>query len=258
MKKNVKKYSISISIIILIIVTITLLWNMVFKSQEYFPAVNNNNPETVIVLHGIRRTNRHSYLLAKRLSEAGFEVYNITYPFADHSIEDIVDFLHKKFDELGIDKKKKINFVGHSMGGLVIRGYINKYKPKNLHRVAMIATPNHGSELADKFKNWHLYRWIFGDKSSMQLTTDLGSLENFYGNVDYDLGIIAGKSWHKPFFSSILPGDDDGLVSVESTKLSGMKEHVVLNFSHALGLHYREVSDYVIRYLKTGSFEPNN
>ena len=227
----------------------------IYKSQEYFKAVNNNTPETVIVLHGISKDNRITYLLSKRIAEAGFEVYNISYPYKHKTIQDISDFLHEKIIKLKINKKEKLNFVGHSMGGLIIRNYIHKYQPKNLHRVVMVATPNHGSELADKLKNWKIYKWKFGNVSSKQLGTDQYNLDNAFGDVNYELGIIAGKTWLNPIFSLILPGKDDGIVSIESTKLDGMKEHIILNFSHTTGIMSKKVAQNVIKFLKNGTFK---
>ena len=248
------KYKKTFLLIILLIIAVVYI-KYIYKSQEYFSAVNNNNPETVVVLHGISKDNRITYLLSKRLSEAGFEIYNISYPYKNETIQDISDFLHKKIIDLGIDKKEKINFVGHSMGGLIIRNYIHKYHPKNLHRVVMVATPNHGSELADKLQNWKIYKWKFGTVSAKQLGTDQFNLKNAFGNVNYELGIIAGKTWWNPIFSYILPGEDDGIVSVESTKLDGMKEHIILNFPHTTGIMKKSVANNVIKFLKNGTFK---
>ena len=118
------KYKKTILLIILLIIAMVYI-KYIYKSQEYFSAINSDSPETVVVLHGISKDNRITYLLSKRLSEAGFEVYNISYPYRNETIQEISDFLYKKIIDLGIDKKEKLNFVGHSMGGLIIRNYIH-------------------------------------------------------------------------------------------------------------------------------------
>ena len=76
------------------------------------------------------------------------------------------------------------------MGGLITRVYINKYKPKNIHMVVMVGMPNHGSELADRLKDWTIYKIKFGTKSRRWLGTDLEGLADELGNVNYDLGIV--------------------------------------------------------------------
>ncbi|KJV53803.1 hypothetical protein OTSGILL_0508 [Orientia tsutsugamushi str. Gilliam] len=55
-------------------------------------------------------------------------------------------------------KYTSISFVGVSMGGLVIRAYLHKYKIPNLGKVVLIGTPNKGSEVADYLKNNKLYK----------------------------------------------------------------------------------------------------
>lgn len=242
-----------IIVFIILVLLSFIIAKSILRAREYFPAVGNDNPETVIVLHGIGKTNTITYLLAKRIAAAGFEVYNITYPSTEYTINDLVDILNNKLVELNLDKKEKLNFVGHSMGGLLIRGYLNKYRPKNLHRVVMIGTPNHGSELANYFKDWWIFKKKFGI-SGEQLGVDQKGLDGLFGPIYYDLGIIAGKTYINPIFSNIIPGEDDGLVSIESTKLEGMKDHKVLNFSHTIGLFYTEVANEVIQYLKYGKF----
>ena len=88
-------------LLILIYFFIFIINNFLLKNQIYFPAKNikeDVEPETVIVLHGIGKTNRITYLLAKRISEAGFEVYNISYPSKEFTIQELADFLKQKKD----------------------------------------------------------------------------------------------------------------------------------------------------------------
>lgn len=247
------------TVFILFLLSYIISIHIINNNQEYFTAQNttNFNPETIIVLHGIGKTNRITYLLAKRISKAGFEVYNITYPSTKYTIQELADFLYKKFEDLGIDRKNQINIVGHSMGGLITRAYIKKYKPQNLHRVVMIGTPNRGSELTDVLKDTIIYKLKFGTLAGRQIGTDLAGLNGAFGKVNYDLGIIAGKTWINPIFSTILPGLDDGIVSVESTKLEGMNDHIVMNFPHTPGVQYKKVANMVISYLKDGKFDRN-
>ncbi len=241
--------------ILLLFLTTSCIW----KKQEYFSAKNNmtDNVETVIVLHGIARTNRQTYLLSKRIAENGFEVYNITYPSTEYTIEELADILNNKFTELDLDKKEKINIVAHSLGGIVVRAYVNKYKPKNLEKIVMISTPNNGSELADFFKNWKLYKDIYG-LAGQELTTNNEKLVKAIGDriyENYKVGIIAGSTSFNPIFSSMLLGKDDGVVSVESTKLEGMQDHITVKVLHGIGLYGEKIPKLVVSFLKDGKFD---
>lgn len=244
---------------VLLFLILFLNTSCIWKKQVYFPAKNNKNGkiETVIVLHGIARTNRQTYLLSKRISENGFEVYNITYPSTEYTIEELADYLNKEFTKLNLDKKENLNIVAHSLGGLVVRAYTNKYKPKNLEKIVMISTPNNGSELADFFKDWKIYKNFYGP-AGQELTTNNEKLVKAIGNrinEDYEVGIIAGSTSFNPIFSSMLLGKDDGVVSVESTKLEGMDDHISLKVLHGVGLYGRKIPKLVISFLKDGKFD---
>lgn len=73
---------------------------------------------------------------------------------------------------------------------------------------------------------------------------------------DYNLGVIAGIS--RPISKMnnyLLPGEDDGLVTVSSTKVAGMKDFLLVDATHA-GLRYsRYVAEQVIHFLETGHFQ---
>ena len=64
-----------------------------------------------------------------------------------------------------------VHFVGYSMGGLIIRAYLQKYRPQHLGRVVMLGTPNQGSEVADAIRHFWLYRRFYGP-AGQELITD--------------------------------------------------------------------------------------
>ena len=117
------------------------------------------------------------------------------------------------------------------MGGLVVRAVLNKYRPENLGRVVQLASPNKGSEVADLLQENWLYQTFFGP-AGQQLTTDQAGMDKILGEVDYELGVIAGNSTIDPASSYVIPGDDDGKVSVKSTRVEGMKAHLIVPASH--------------------------
>jgi len=51
-----------------------------------------------------------------------------------------------------------------------------------------------------------------------------------------------------------LPGEDDGLVTVESTRLDGMADFILLDVTHWELRSNAAVADQAIAFLRTGSF----
>lgn len=216
-------------------------------------SVVKNNKEQVVILHGIARSKSHMESLATYLKENGeYEVFNINYPSTKYNLQELTKIVH---DDLAskIDSKKIVNFVGYSMGGLVVRSLINKYKYPNLGKVVLLASPNHGSEVADFIKNFWPYKKIYGP-AGQQLTTNRPDIETLLGQVSYDLGIIAGNSTIDPFSSMIIPGDDDGKVSIISTKVKGMKDHIIVNASHTFFPSNKKVKEHTLNFLQYSKF----
>jgi hypothetical protein len=53
----------------------------------------------------------------------------------------------------------------------------------------------------------------------------------------------------------MIEGKDDGKVSVERTKVVGMKEHLVVHATHPFLMKNNVVIENTIRFLRTGSFK---
>ena len=147
----------------------------------------------------------------------------------------------------------RLHFVGHSLGGVLTRALLAEQRPENLGRVVMLAPPNQGSEIVDSLANSAAFGWVLGPTAS-QLGTDRESLPNRLPPPDYELGVIAGVESVNPVGSSMLPGEDDGTVSVERAKLPGMTDFVTVPYSHTFIMRAKEVADLTIHFLRHGRF----
>lgn len=208
----------------------------------------------VVMLHGIFRTHRSMESFARFLRKNGYEVLNLGYPSTRHPIESLSEMLHPRIAEFAASITGHVHFVGYSMGGLVIRRYLHCHRPSNLGRVVMIGTPNQGSEMADFLQDWKLYRTLFGP-AGQQLITDQRGLTEMFGAIDYELGIIAGNRPIDLISSHIIGKPNDGKVSVESTKLEGMTDHVVVRRSHTFFPTHRETWRKTLAFLRHGKFD---
>lgn len=207
----------------------------------------------IIVLHGIFRTHRSMRKLANFLEKNGFDVLNLGYPSTKHPIESIANIIHPRIAAFAESIPGKVHFVGYSMGGLVIRAYLHRYKPQNLGRVVMIGTPNQGSEVADFLKNRKLYCTLYGP-AGQQLITDQSGFAHHFGETDYEVGVIAGNRPVDLISSRIIGKANDGKVSIDSTKLTGMKDHVIVPSSHTFFPSNRQMIQQTVAFLKHGKF----
>ena len=213
----------------------------------------NSKGDYVVMLHGIARSSSHMKSLAKYLTKEGYEVINIDYPSTDHKFDKLTEIIEKELSNK-LTKNKTTHFVSYSLGAVLTRILINKYKPKNLGKVVQLAPPNAGSEVADFLKNNWLYKKIYGP-SGEQLVTNQKKIKDMFGKIDYELGIIAGNSTIDPISSfMIIPGPDDGKVSIESTKLEGMKDHIIVSASHTFFPSNKQVKKQTLYFLQNGKF----
>lgn len=210
----------------------------------------------VIILHGIFRTSNHMKPLANHLTRMGYEVINLDYPSTRFSLEELIDSTAQEIDARTPDKTRTVHFVGYSMGSLVARGIVTKHRPAHLGRLVLLAPPNHGSEVADLLKNISLYKKLYGP-AGQQLTTNNTATETLCGPVDYELGIIAGNRSIDPISSYRIPGENDGKVSIASTKLDGMQDHITLPASHTFFPSNKKVHAQVVAFLREGKFVRN-
>jgi triacylglycerol lipase len=194
--------------------------------------------------------------IAKVLNSEGYIVVNVDYPSRKYSIEELAEnFLAKNINEVCTDKKKKIHFVTHSLGGIVVRQFIDNHGNLNIGRVVMIVPPNQGSEIADLLRDNFLLKACFGPVLQ-QLRTNKDSFVKTKLNhpINYELGIIAGDSYINPLFNFILEKPHDGMLPVDSTKIEGMKEHIVISSSHVFIIFNQMCIRLVSNFLKYGSF----
>jgi triacylglycerol esterase/lipase EstA (alpha/beta hydrolase family) len=209
----------------------------------------------VVLLHGISRTSGSLRRMQAAITASGFATLNLGYASRRKALEPLADDLHAAIERFAHDIDGSIHFVGHSMGGLLARVYIAKYRPQRLGRVVMLGTPNGGSEIADRLKNFFAYRAYFGPAGQQLVTQRNAATHAILPRIDYPVGVISGNRSVYPIASAwLLPRPNDGRVSVANTKLDGMTDHIVIGASHPWMVRNRLAIEQTIAFLRDGRF----
>lgn len=218
----------------------------------FFCLATQAQASCVVLLHGLARSASSMSYLQERLAAEGFSPVNLGYPSRDHPIEELALLaIEPALAACGPDQE--VNFVTHSLGGILVRQYLAEHELKQLRRVVMLGPPNQGSEVVDNLADIPGFHFINGD-AGMQLGTSESSIPNSLGAANFDVGIIAGTFSINPILSTLIPEIDDGKVSVERTKLEGMRDHMEMDVSHPFIMSDDAVIDQVIHYLHNGNF----
>ena len=220
------------------------------KSNEV-EAVKESDKEAVVLIHGLARNKYAMWWLASELEDAGYQVYRIGYQSLRKKPEEILADVKQQIDDCCASYPQKVHFVGHSLGGLLARAYLQDNQVNNLGNVVLIGSPSHGTELVDYYKD-RSWASIAGP-TTLSLGTDQGSFPCSLTKPDYPVGVIAGVSGDEDN-DHILPGKDDGMVTVESTKVEGMTDFREVKVSHAMMRYNDEVAKHTIAFLKTTKF----
>jgi pimeloyl-ACP methyl ester carboxylesterase len=193
--------------------------------------------------------------MQRALQAAGFDVLNVGYRSREAPIEQLSE---QAVGQALADSRTRgagaVHFVAHSLGGILVRQYADRHPQTITGRVVMLGPPNQGSEVVDRLGDWKFFSFLNGP-AGRQLGTTRDSIPNRLGPVRFCLGVIAGNRSINWINSLIIPGPDDGKVSVERTKVLGMSDHLVVAATHPLMMRHREVIAQTIEFLRHGRFQ---
>lgn len=221
-----------------------------------------NKADCVVLLHGLAGTPFSMKRIQRHLQREGFQVVNLGYPSREHKIATLSELaIGPALDACGRAQSahadavspRKVHFVTHSMGGIVLRQYLSEYNIPTLGHVVMLAPPNKGNELAARANKSKLARKLIGPALA-ELAEGRDNVPESLNAVEFSLGVIAGTRSHNPLTNKIVRGKDDGTVSVEATKVQGMRDHVTVPASHMSILFKSRVLKQISAFLSAGQF----
>lgn len=190
--------------------------------------------------------------IARALDSAGRSTLNLGYPSGQHTLNVLAAGILENIRNRFGDTHHTFDFVGHSMGCILTR-IIARSRPGMVRRAVMLAPPNRGSELVDRFIGCPPARWVMGP-AGRALGAAPDSIPNSLGPPDFQTGIISGNKPDNPLSRFFIPGPEDGRVSVARTRLEGMADHLVVPHGHFFIMHKQDVIAQTVYFLENGCF----
>lgn len=228
---------------------------IVFSLLVVLLSVNSLARDCVVLLHGLARSASSMNTLQGALQQQGFEVANIDYPSRKKNIAQLAEIaVGQGIDQCAKQNATSINFVTHSMGGILVRQYYSQHPEQRPHRVVMLGPPNQGSQVVDKLRHMPGF-YLLNGPAGMQLGTGANALPQQLGPVTFNMGIIAGTRSINLILSAMLPNPDDGKVSLANTKVQGMCGFISIKSAHPLLMKNKQAIAEVIHYLQHGRFK---
>lgn len=223
--------------------------------RRHYPMTHH---PAIVLIHGIFSSEYALTPLRKFFEHHGYPTVAISYPSRQLSIEGSAEHVYERIRHR-LQPNEPFHVVGHSLGGIVLRVIAHKHPDiihtRQLQRVVMLGTPNHGSAAAALLGRSRLGRHILGP-SGAQLVPYADFLVRSLGRPPFTVGVIAGNRSINPLSKFIFKGEpNDGAVAVEATKLAGMSDWIELPTHHS-GLHINhEAQRQTLYFLNQGQFD---
>jgi len=212
-----------------------------------------NASHKVYVIHGFGGFALQMEKINQDLIHKGYITENFSYNSFTEDLDSVGLDLYQKVKQENFDT---VSFVTHSMGALVVRSmlqYLDATVPFPLiFRMVMLAPPNKGSEMADRYTN-PATKLLLGPNMEL-MKTDPSSYANKLPVPVCEVGIIAGIRGRKPWFNPFLKEDNDGNVSLSLTTLGNEKDRVIVKSTHALMTQQKKVIRLINTFMRTGKF----
>jgi hypothetical protein len=217
--------------------------------------------KAIIVLHGLFRTRTSMATLGGALSKSGaYKTFCVGYPTTRGSVE-----LHARaLDNVirSLEGISEINFIAHSLGNLVVRHWLHDFtaaertlpKGQSFGRMVMLAAPNRQPQLATILVRGSVANFVAGPAAEA-MATGWEKLEPKLATPHFEFGVLAGGKGDGKGYNPLLPGDDDGVITVESTRLSGARDFRLVPVLHSFFMNDKRVHEYANRFFEHGHFE---
>ena len=196
----------------------------------------------IVLLHGLYMTPLVMKPMESNLKSNGYQVLNLGYntlsPNPEKIFSDINSFI----------QGEPTVIIGHSMGGLIARHYIESKQPQSEHVTAVITlgTPHKSSSMARR-----IYGSVIG--KILHESADYLLKEHEAWSFDAKLFSIAGTL--PVGLLGIMHPDaaSDGTVFVNETQIDGMSGHYPIKQTHTSMIYSKDVYGLIRHVLEYGA-----
>ena len=216
--------------------------------------------KAVVVLHSMGHSRVTMDGLCQYIRQhSHYEVFNVSYPSTRQEIARHAQALDRIVRNL--DGIEEINFVAHSLGNIVVRHYLGDqtdpatgHRPDpRIRRMVMIGAPNQGSIAAASLADNELFVALTG-RPGQQLGVEWSRLERHLVIPQFEFGVVAGGLGTRYGINPLLPGDNDGVVTVAGTRLPGARDFFLVPVMHPFLVTDEKVQQATLRFLEHGHF----
>ncbi|QDU48375.1 DUF7379 domain-containing protein [Gimesia panareensis] len=221
------------------------------KQEKQLPPMQGR---AVILIHGIIRSSKSFDKLKQACQKSGWIPVPFDYPSTQLTIPENAQYLGRVIQSL--EGVEEIDLVVHSMGGLVVRSWLDQQEEADprIRRMVMLGVPNRGADMADRFRSNLLFKVVFGPAGQQLVTEENSDFIAKLPTPPFSFGVIAGGRNTLKGFNPLIRGDDDGTVSVSSTRLPGAADFILLPVMHSFMMYDSRSISHTLRFLKTGKF----
>lgn len=207
-----------------------------------------NQGEITVLVHGIWMQGFMMAVMAKRLKALGFLTVTFSYDFLTNTPAENAQDLYRRIGELGA---KRVNLVGHSLGGIIILNLLSQYPTLEIGKIVLLGSPVKGSHIARRVHQNRVLRPLLGRSAGT------GGL--LRGAPDYEsktpLGIITGSGRMGILALLYSAGtDSDGVVRGSESFLDNATDRICLPYSHSSMIFSKKCAEHVANFLKRSRF----
>jgi hypothetical protein len=222
----------------------------VFEKLRQDQAITPASDHLVLLIHGLGRAKESFAGLEAALRDAGYQASSVNYPSTRRGLAAHAGQLERLLDRL--EGVERVSFVTHSLGALVLRELLSRDSAWKTRiepgRAVLIAPPNQGSAIADRFQDFAPFEWLLGDGGQAATSAAAAPLPA----PPIPFAIVAGGRGDDAGYNPLLPGDDDGVVTVQETRLDGARAFLMVDSLHTVIMNHPQTIGAVLGFLEDG------